>query len=1356
MVKEAPKSKAPPAVLPATPAPAEPRSPRRRPVKVVGRLFRRVAQVLLLSVVVLVALAVGWLRSDDFQIRAMGVAENLIETALGEEATLTRVSVQFWPPGVDVEGFHVFSAETGETLLSAEQIQVPLAIGWTGPRVGQITLRGPTIHLQLDERGKLVEFENRRTGGRPLRRLPWSSLRVLDGTVLLTHPNATVELSGLALQPRHPWDPTTDLSAALNIEVRDPNSDRTFTDSAQISWSGVVLGPDVIEVPDLAIATRTLDLTGRATVPLRGALDVDLSARARLDEIESILAPPRKVHGVVDLDLHLGGPASDPVATVAVSGEGLGLDMPGVFTPLLTYEFGAMSGSAVASKAGVDIEQVVLPWANGRVVAWGRITPDKRLEDGHVTLEDVSLAPLLQAFDGAPHPWIDFSADGEIAWSGTLAPLDLQGTLDFGVADLEVANQPIANLAGRTGASRRADLMLEIPTAYAQGSLRLEKTHILLELPTVRGPNNSGTASIDIGFGPRGPLDLSFDLVEADLSTFQPLGEVGLKGTGNVYGRIAGPFNKLQFVGRGDVRDFEVLGIEYADHLVADLSSPNMKSIWLDGADATLGSSHYTGRYSIDFRPPISMSTEIRIDHGRVEDMVNMFVDLDGLRGDLTGTLALDGPLMDMSGEAHLDLRNSEIYGETFPVGEAHGYMDQGVFTLDDLRVRRDEGRAGVTLRGKVDRAWKLDMELVADGFDLAKLDRLEPYDLNISGKLGGVSRITNTLFDPSPDGRIWLTDLRYAGVSAGDSAIKFDTEGGVAAFRGDVFGKAAHVDGTLGLWQEQPYALTARLDALPAHLFYPVAADGSPITAEVSGTVDVSGDLGAEWSPVAIAANLADVQLRYQKHHLKNETPWIWSQEGNRFELQDINLSGGSTRLALTGTGVDPLDLQGGGTVDLDLLRAVVPGLDKSTGTAEVKVYASGSRPNVEAVVDVDVRSELFRHSAAPLSFEDARARLRVRKDRIDVLSLDGGLGGGTFSGSGTIEAEGWIPTRYDLRMSAKDAMVQWVESLPPAIGDGTFQFDGPTNALLLSGEVQVKEMVFADRIDWEDSVVEYRDWMLVDPASVSDEPPMFSLNVKIEADDTIHLQNNIAEGRAVADLRVIGDTVRPGLVGTVVVEDDGMAFLQDREFRIDRGILLFNDPWTWDPQLDISLITDITSRDTRYRVDYQVQGPFSNWHTVTHSDPSLPQADVNALLWFGVTTDELEEMGELSTAVVQGVADMMLTDFFVSGQAGDLDQGLPDFLFDRIDLATGVNARGEYSSEPRLVIEKRVANLGDVDLKGEVNMIRPDEIYGKASWKIGGIWSLSGWYSTLQRDRVLPIGGAYGVDVLARWEIE
>ncbi|MEO1367627.1 MAG: hypothetical protein AAFX50_10660, partial [Acidobacteriota bacterium] len=181
---------------------------------------------------------------------------------------------------------------------------------------------------------------------------------------------------------------------------------------------------------------------------------------------------------------------------------------------------------------------------------------------------------------------------------------------------------------------------------------------------------------------------------------------------------------------------------------------------------ARRGSTTYRGRYSIDFRSPLSMSTDITFDGGRIEDVIGMFVDLEGgLTGNLVGgSLVFDGPLYRLDGRSELTLSDVQLYGEQFATGSGRGFLDDGRFTLDDLRLRREGGRGGLTLRGSVDRQWALDMQLVGDGLRLENLDRLSGVELPMSGRLALRSRITNTLFDPSPDGRIWVTDVRYAG----------------------------------------------------------------------------------------------------------------------------------------------------------------------------------------------------------------------------------------------------------------------------------------------------------------------------------------------------------------------------------------------------------------------------------------------------------------------------------------------------------------------------------------------------------------------------------------------------------------
>lgn len=881
---------APPAAGAADAASAPPAKPRKRRrsrrAKRSGCLWRTFVWGLrlgALAVVVLVALVVGWLRSEDFHQRAVKLVETVLEQQLGESVTLTDVDVRFWPPGAEVTGLHVFGVDDGETILSAERVRAPVILGRGGVGIGQLVLQRPVVSLHLDEKGKLREFRHlppKKPDAKPLRRLPFTGVRVIDGSARLEFTDGYVSLDGLDAYPTP--NGTTSLDGTLSYKVRG------LEESTELFFRDLVLGPDVIDVPEIELDLRTVDVTGRFRLGLPDQLDVDLTLAADLEEVTPALAPPRATHGTIDLDLHAEGTTHDPVASLTVLGQGVGLDVPGLATPLLTYDFGEVRAAALLTKDGVDVQQLVLPWADGRFVAWGHVTRELELVDTHVIAEDVRLLPLLQQFDAAPTPWVDFHGDVEIACSGTLKPLLIEGDFALGVSQLHVGDRPLE--------ARGAKYLLDLPRADAAGRLTLEKNHILLDAHTVRSPRNSGTARVDIGFGPKGPLDLQFDLTQADLEDFVPLGGVGLKGKGHVKGSIVGPFNKLVLDGWGDVRDFEVLGIEYADHLTAKLRSAGLKSIALEEARAELGNTAYHGRYAIDFRPPMSMQTAIEIDGGRVEDMVHMFIGLDGLKGELGGNLWLDGPLFDMDGEAHLKFADVELYGEKFPVGEGNGYMDCGVFTLDDLRVRRDDGRGGITLRGAVDRKWALDLELVADGLRLQTLDRLAPYELPVEGDVSVRARITNTLFDPSPDGRIVLTHLRYANARAGDSVIDVDSEGGVAHYTGRLLGGAATVDGTLGLWGEQPYALVATLRQLPAHTFYPTAADGRPVTAVVDGTVNVSGHFGPTWSPVTLDSTLDDVAVTWGEHHLVNQRPWKWSQSGNTFAGQELGLAGGAT----------------------------------------------------------------------------------------------------------------------------------------------------------------------------------------------------------------------------------------------------------------------------------------------------------------------------------------------------------------------------------------------------------------------------------------------------------------------------
>ncbi len=1280
----------------------------------------------------------AWLRSDDFQRRAAGAIESVIESQTGEQATLREVSVSFWPLGASVGGLHLWDTDDGETIASVEEIHA--FVGWnSGPTLGQVILDSPVVQLRLGDDGKLKSFDHRPPGPKkPLKKIPWQSLVVTDGTFRLQFKDGEVAVEAISVSSD--GGPVSDVSGSLQAQIRD----LLITDD--FLWEKVEIGPDRIVIPDLKLDTAPLDLTGSLTFPLEGDIDARIKGEALLPELNPLLVAPRELRGSTQFDLALHGPSKEPEAELTLVGSDLGFTNVAKTGRLIHHGFGDMHASIHATKDGATIEKAVFRWGEGDVVLTAEISKRGEVQKGHIDATNLSMAQVLRQLDAFPNPWVDFRSNATVDFGGTLKPFHLDGPMDFALRDFRVAGGPIDD--------RKSDLKLAIPYGSIGGRFSVEPQEVILRGDRITAPRSRARATVTIGTRVGTPIDIRADLWQADLEDLRPLGTSELKGKGTIEGRIWGEAGAFHCVGTGDLRSFAVTGLPYADHLVADISSPDMKRLIIDNARGIRGTTQYGGRLNLGFQPPMTMDLDIIIPNGRIEDVLGVFIDLPGFKGGMEGTLNLTGPMYDLTGESHLVLSNVDLWGEQFPSGKADGYMDQGLFTLDDLRLERDT-TSGLVLRGGIDRKWALNMELYGDGLRLERLDHLMGRNVPITGNLSFVTRIDNTLFEPAPHGRIAATDVRFRGTALEDSRVTFGTEAGVAQFHGDLLGNSVDVDGSLGLWKDQPYDITASFTEFPAHLAWPIAADGQPILATVDGDLALSGNFGEHPSPVDLAANASAVRVSWGRHVLTNPSPWRYTQKGTAFNLENFDLAGGISQFTFAAAGGDqPLQVAGTGKIDMDLLRLIVPGLERSDGLAAVQVRATGRRPHVQAEVDVELDGALIRHRAFPASIEDLRATIRGSRDGYQILEATAGVGGGEVMASGSLRAERWIPTDFHLRADATDSQIQWIEDLPPAIGDAHIQLDGPPSALLLAGDVHIDDMTFADRIDWEDWLVEFQDQLLVSSVPTED-VPLFSIDVGIHADHTIRLQNNVAEGEATASLRVIGDTVRPGLVGSVRLHDT-IAFLQDREFRVRRGDIVWRDPWTWDPDLDFDLVTDIDSQKRRFRVNYLIRGPFSNWGTETRSDPPLAQADINALLWFGATAEELEEMGELPQAIGQGVADLFIADLFLTNQAAQELRGELPNLFDRFDLVTGVDARGEYSPDPRLLVQKKIRSLRDAEVTWEIGLTRSAEQFGRIDLPITRNWSLSGWYASRQRDRNLPIGGAYGLDLRGRWGID
>ncbi|MBM4391851.1 MAG: translocation/assembly module TamB domain-containing protein [Deltaproteobacteria bacterium] len=1284
----------------------------------------------------LVGLVLVILRTDLVARIAARSTAAFAEGLLGEEVTVATASLSYFPPEIALEGIVVTHRATGERILGVRSIRGRLGIHQWVPGLQQLVIEAPDLSLHLDPDG-IREFRDRvqqpGVAARP-RRFPWRELVVTDGHFRVEGAERLVEVDDLDVVPagsgRH------DLSFG-QLVVREGTIEQT---AGRATFAQVELSPRHVDLPDVRFQSKDVAVTGRLRVESEGAIDGDLDVRVSLPAFTTSATDPRRyVDGTVDLGVVLSGPVSQPVADIALATRSVVLWRLSRKDEPTAVALGDLVGPLRVEGNMLRASGLEMRWAEGTVRLDAVADLESKTLVADLLAEGIHLGPALRATGAHRGPWVDFEGKVEAHLTGTVEPFALAGPLSVGVSDLVV----------RRGAyDTRADVILAPPDGRITGTLALDPHHAIIDGQDVEFGGSRGRAWADIGFGKEATLLVKADFGTLHLDHLQPLGGAGLGGVAELHGELSGPFHHLSAWANIEGHDVVVIDKPIADHMVTRLESADLRRLDFRDIRAQRGRSSYIGDFSLAFLPAgMWIDTQIVIPEGHVSDLTGIFVDIPGLDGRIVGDAVLHGPPNRLTGEVHADLDEIDAFGEMFESGVATAWMDDGILTISDLSLRRRE--EAVLARGSVGRGYAMNVEIVSDGVRLENLDHLRAAPVRLGGELVADVAVGGTLFDWRPRGRLYLDRTRVGDRSADDSIIDFSTdESGRIAWKGRFLGRAVMADGSLLIEGERSYDVHAELDRVPLHLLYPVAADGHEIELGVTGEIDLAGALGETPAPVGIDARFSDVYLRWNQHELRNPEPWVFAVHGDAVQVPGVSLrEGDRTDLTLRGwsIGSDRASFEGGGTLDLDLARLFAPGVPLLEGTASVGVRIVEGSADAPVEVTLDAEGATLRTDYFPHPFSNLRLRARATRHGYTFDAVKADVGGGKFTATGSIAAEGWRPRRYDLSGKLIDARVHYLDYLPPLVGDAELHFDGPVGDLLLGGDIVIEDMQFRDRIDWESKIVSLQASRLTGAAS-EDRTDYFSMDLSVRAAETVHLRNNLADADASVDLRIIGDTARPGMVGAIIVTPGGRMYLQDREFEITRGEIRYLDPFTFDPDLDILLETDVSGREREYHVYYAVAGPFSDWRTTTSAEPHLSQADINTLLLFGMTRDEFEQYGGVAAVALGAQAVDLITSQAPGTNISE--------LVDRWNISSGITARGSptLDSSWRLMGQK---DLGPYTLTGEF-VIDSQDWYLGAERRIARGFVVGSYLTTEEEGRALSLGSAVGAEFKYRWELD
>ncbi len=1305
---------------------------------------RRWLRALPLAGVAAGAIALTALGADPVARALAGPAARALSDLLGEDVQLGAVRISGLRGTFDLEGVVVShrsddAARHGAPILVADR--VGLRLGWRGawPGIAALEIERPQIRLHRDEDGLRELRRMRLKMDGSLDRFPWDEAHLRGGSARVEGPRWSVQLDGIDLRPEVESGRSrlqiarTEIVAGPIQEILDP-----------IDLRDLRIRPQALELPVGALRGPRVQVEGGFALGVGAAPRADLRAALDLGLVDPALPDPFGAEGQLRWTAVLTG---DPGGPLRASG---GLSLPDA---RLTRTFpegpaAPLDLSGIALAWALDGRQLALgpawaDWGGGHVELRGAVDLETRQAQLGIWGDALHLRDVLRQVGVHPHAWVDFDADLRATLEGTLSPLQLSGDLSLAARRLRVDAGP-----ADTGRSR----VLDLPRVDAEGHIDIIGRDVLLRLDRLSTPRSRARLWADLALGPSPAFDIRARLEGLGLDEIAPLGGVELAGRARGDLRVHGPAGRLRVDAQLEVDGLGVQGFHLADTSAAVLRSPDLRTLELRDFRAVRGRTPWTGALTLDFRPvPLGMDLQIEVLDGRLADLIGVAVEVPGLDAGVRVSADLQGPWNRMTGPIDGALVGVDLFGEPFDQGRFTAEMVDGQLWIDQLSVERSGG-ASLLARGRVGQGRALNLDLHGSGLSLQTSALLAAAELPLTGDLSLDAHIGGRLEAPAPAGRLAVRAATWKGRPLPEGTLYFDTIGPKLRFEGPIFGDGFGVQGEVALDGSAEWSLMARMADIVLDPVLPAGEGGVGWRAGLRGRVLAEGSPGH----VDVDTRIDAITIGWDQHQLSNPDPWRLRFTDGVLALPGVRLEGGQTRLRVDGGLLrgGAIEIQGQGEVDLDLLRAVVPGLTRAVGVARVDATVEGTVDDPAPSAVVALSGATLKGDWFPQAFEEISGQVFARPDEYALRGVRGRLGGGSWTAEGRVEALGWRPTRYALSARVDDARVRYLDFLPPIVGDADLRFDGPADALLLGGSIQIDEMVFAERIDWEDWVLEFSGDRLLGASEEAGED-LFDLDLRVAGDRTVRFRNNVGDLVASADLRFVGDTARPGMTGEIRAVPGGRALMKEREFEIQRAEIRFTDPYTYDPELDFALETRVRTRDADFLVDYRVLGPYSDWHTETRSEPALPQADINSLLLFGLTTEQMARYGGAAGALAVEGGDLLASKFGLVERVGQGVYGLDLIRPERIDLVSGVSERssGAVSSELRLLVEK---DLDWATLIFEQNLSRRVDTFVGFEKRLARLLYVRTYWGRDQVGRRLDIGGAYGLELNVRAEVD
>ncbi len=806
----------------------------------------------------------------------------------------------------------------------------------------------------------------------------------------------------------------------------------------------------------------------------------------------------------------------------------------------------------------------------------------------------------------------------------------------------------------------------EFAGRLANRSLTLSQSSILTGSSrlSAKGTVSLQKFDLEVGFS---TLDLEEAAAMASqLALFEPqILRLDAQGGASFSGRLTGTLSSPAFSGLIQLQDLraeqESLGrfgasIEYA---LGRLAIKNGRLVQENG-----------GEVKVDFDGPLtgdglgSTSLEMKsyqIDTKLTEQIrralftaraLPLVSFLEGYAGSITGKLALSGvPSPGRLAEGHLNLKQIvgglTGQGSVLVIGRSGRFqsfeteftLSRGYIDLKDVAAALNNGR--VSGHGSYDilsEAYKID---AAADLDLAGFAQELPTSTGtVSVRLKG----TGTVSKPQFELAVACPKLRVGEVEINSLLLKSTALDGIAHTQLKVvyLNQPYEIAGKVRLSGDFPLEADAEIREKSLLPLLSLFTRIPPRLATVaSGRVSLRGplmpDKALSLHKIQLTALLdrLDVIVKVEEDDLgyiaTNDGSILIEAMSSRINFRSLKLKGDGTSLSVTGSYSvnenSQLDLQG--QASLKLLNTLSNSIfADGTASMGVQIYSS-TTGKVRLKGIAEVRNVSLRYVNLPIALQQGSGRVVFNTDRMVLENFNARVGGGAvrLSGGLLLDKEN---IGFRLGINATDVKVNYPQSSRSTFS-GNLVLQGTQKLQVLSGSINVSQFEYRENTDLATVLGAGTGATFVsDPTR---ESPL-KLDISINAQDTLVVNNNLAELIGSASLKLTGPVNNPIVSGEASVTR-GTLFLRNERYQITRGLFFFPGKRSRQVQFDVESDTEIRG----YRVILNLSGSLERLDVTLRSEPALSQVDIVNLLTTGqppTSTGQIQAAGSLASGQV------------------------------------------------------------------------------------------------------------------------